>query len=600
VHAHQERGLWFFFVFLFFVCLGFFKKKKNNNNNNNNPFPSLDASAAVSTVTCTSLHLFTVGEGTVQGLSVLTLKLVNCALSIFEVAISGGGEVVGVGGDGIRRWEMVRQDANNNNNNNNNNNSSSSSNASGSDTSAVAAAGSSRLLRVLLDHAVEDSYDLQVKTEMPLGLSGAGAGHVTLPCLSVRAVSRDTGMIAVTARTSVELKESATSSAAATSSSSSSPPSAASAQGADSSTPALARLTTLDVSELPRQLRDLASHPPVIAKKFHATPYSFALDVRRHRDVDVLVAVAEMAVFTVMATREGRVVVKLRMQVENTHKQFVRIAFAAAASSSAQDSSSSDASSTPSIWSASVAGEAVKPAVDADGSVLLPLRKSSRLDATSGASSVFTVELIYVEEPGAMAEARRGGGPLSALFAAGSGRGRLNFQLPAVDIPISYLAVSMVVPQDFDYGSWDGMDEVARFSRAVENFDDEGSNIQLRQRGMQSQAQVHAPMSNMICQDAIELPTSSAGAMGGGDRASGVLPVAVVIKPVGREFRFEKSLHVHDTVKLSVDYQARVKKQRNDMDKRRRQQLWLLSIVGGIAAVGYYTAGGPQLVASWM
>lgn len=49
------------------------------------------------------------------------------------------------------------------------------------------------------------------------------------------------------------------------------------------------------------------------------------IDVKKHEDVGVLIAVVEAAWYTVTVSEEGSMMYKLRMLVRNTQKQYLRV-----------------------------------------------------------------------------------------------------------------------------------------------------------------------------------------------------------------------------------------------------------------------------------
>ena len=71
----------------------------------------------------------------------------------------------------------------------------------------------------------------------------------------------------------------------------------------------------VDVEELPDQLRVRASNPILLAYKYLLPDYQLKLSVKKHGDVDVLIAAVDCAYFTATKVEEGRVMYKLLMKV---------------------------------------------------------------------------------------------------------------------------------------------------------------------------------------------------------------------------------------------------------------------------------------------
>jgi hypothetical protein len=67
---------------------------------------------------------------------------------------------------------------------------------------------------------------------------------------------------------------------------------------------------------------DLASNPLLFGYKFLQPGYELVLDVKKHADVGVLIAVIDAAHFTAALSEEGSVMYKLLLSVKNTQKQY--------------------------------------------------------------------------------------------------------------------------------------------------------------------------------------------------------------------------------------------------------------------------------------
>lgn len=135
------------------------------------------------------------------------------------------------------------------------------------------------------------SYSLAVTHEVELHSTSCNF-EVPVFCHTHEAFSREKGFIAVEARTNVEVEQ------------------LGSPVGC----------VGLDVEELPSTLRNRASNSVLLAYKYLVTNYKLQLAVKKHDDVDVLIAAADSCHFQCTATEEGKVMYKLIMSLRNTQK----------------------------------------------------------------------------------------------------------------------------------------------------------------------------------------------------------------------------------------------------------------------------------------
>jgi hypothetical protein len=110
--------------------------------------------------------------------------------------------------------------------------------------------------------------------------------------------------------------------------------------------------------------------------------------------------------------REGRRLTSVRYQIRNNRRQFLKLKLPESAE----------------LWSASVAGRAVQPAQAPDGRVMIPLIRSQE---ENGALAGYELEVVYVED-GPAADRR--------------GRGTFRAELPAADVPSTYVAWTVHSP----------------------------------------------------------------------------------------------------------------------------------------------------------
>jgi len=267
----------------------------------------------------------------------------------------------------------------------------------------------------------------------------------------------------------------------------------------------------------------MASNTPLLAYKFLHPNFKVSLNIKKHEDVAVLIAVIDCAIFTATVSEEGRVMIKVVLQIRNTQKQFVRI----------------KVPQEFEVWSTMVAALPVKPAIDDQGYVMIPLKKVTKQeDETSQAP--FEVQLIYLVKVREMEE-----------------RSSLTLEFPYVDIPINHLLVSLYLPANYQYFEFKGMREVLYWSRQPPLIQAPGQ----MQMQIHDQMQLGERMDRMrdsISMDMdinIESYQSSYARKNnkrGGGR--GLVPVKVEMPTTGREFKFEQLLVQQKNMEISVEY----------------------------------------------
>eukprot|EP00993_Chasmostoma_nieuportense_P004779 NODE_542_length_2100_cov_63.668018_g502_i0.p1 GENE.NODE_542_length_2100_cov_63.668018_g502_i0~~NODE_542_length_2100_cov_63.668018_g502_i0.p1 ORF type:complete len:669 (-),score=221.62 NODE_542_length_2100_cov_63.668018_g502_i0:93-2042(-) len=241
-----------------------------------------------------------------------------------------------------------------------------------------------RLIRIALDTVVEGFFQLQITTELEMVNTSC---QVVVPTFTLRNVDRVRGSLAIQGRTAVEINELASK-----------------------------FVSKMDVKELPRTLQV----PNVLhCYKFLSPQHLLQLQVTKHRDVGVLVAMVEHAVYDVTHTGT-HLLYALLYQVKNTQSQFARLELP---------------HKDTVIWSTMVGGKAVKPAINREGQIMLPLLKST--------DALFPVEVVCVL-------------PVDHMQPRPVTIRTLDIPLPTIDLPINHLYVTTYLPQDYQYGEWVG------------------------------------------------------------------------------------------------------------------------------------------------
>jgi hypothetical protein len=139
---------------------------------------------------------------------------------------------------------------------------------------------------------------------------------------------------------------------------------------------------------------------------FRFTPMSGAsaraltVNLTRYTDKAVLVANVEEARYDALLTADGKRLVRARYAVRNNQRGFLAVSLPSGAT----------------LWSAALAGTAVRPGISPTGALLLPLRKGRANEA----APLFVVEVMYLERTEAWHD-----------------KGDVTLVLPAIDLPIS-------------------------------------------------------------------------------------------------------------------------------------------------------------------
>ncbi|MFH2137189.1 MAG: hypothetical protein ABII88_01605 [Candidatus Omnitrophota bacterium] len=237
-----------------------------------------------------------------------------------------------------------------------------------------------KIYDISLHSKVKGKYTLYCACEKVLKNSSQKSD---IPVLEVLGVDRQTGSIAIGPRANVEIE-------------------LVNLQGA----------SQVDVKEMPQDKITGLDIQVLYALKYVRYPYAVSLEVKKHEDVSVLVAVVESAVITSVMGKDGQIIVDAKYFVKNRSKQYLDIELPKDAA----------------IWSTFVDGKAVKPAKTEEGRVLLPLVKYEEKDRS------FPVEIIY--------ETKR---PKLFMF------GAVSLTAPVFDIPLTNITWNVYLPFGYNY-----------------------------------------------------------------------------------------------------------------------------------------------------
>jgi len=135
-------------------------------------------------------------------------------------------------------------------------------------------------------------------------------------------------------------------------------------------------------------------------------PRALAVTIVRYTPQAVLVANVEEARYRVLVAEDGRLLVEARYAVRNNQRSFLKVALPAGAA----------------VWSAEVSGRPIRPGAVEHDAVLLPLEKGRAGEE----APLFAVSIVYLQAIDAWPD-----------------RGRMQLDLPALDLPVSRTAIEL-------------------------------------------------------------------------------------------------------------------------------------------------------------
>lgn len=313
---------------------------------------------------------------------------------------------------------------------------------------------------------------------------GATTADIDVPQIQVNGVVREVGYLAVTASTKVGVEERSS-----------------------------VNLAGLDTTELPADLVSASENPILFSYKYLKHPYALKLSVVTYEDIPSLTTVVTKADLASLLTVRGDLVTRAVFEVKNNVKQFMRLSLPERST----------------LWSAYVADRPVKPSVDKDGAILIPLDRSARTDTSL---TSFTVEVVYITETT----------PLGRLV------GRREFSAPVVDIQTDAQAWTVYLPERYSYRSIGRDMEVIAPAPLMY-----GKDIPANAPGPMPQEEMGVSDEMYRGDVDKELPQSQVymekniyaeglSAIGGTTGMKGVLPVKLDIPFSGREMSFSKAI----------------------------------------------------------
>jgi hypothetical protein len=297
-------------------------------------------------------------------------------------------------------------------------------------------------------------------------------------------------------------------------------------------------LAPVDSSELPPGLRQRARYPILYSFRFSRHPYAGALAVVRHQDVEVLTAAIDTVNLVSVFTPEGKSATRVIYEVRNNKKQYLKI-----------DLPGLNAGPEPKrsqVWSAYLDGEAVKPTINQEGRLLIPLKKSG----AEGGKVSFTVELIYFT-------------PLAKM----EKKGQMSVVFPQADLPASEMLVTLYLPDKYKYTKFEGdlaeveggMEELApRDKPSAQAPETSYFRSKSSERALNRQMQMEKELADEL-RSLEYAQTPSPAEEPDKPRPTGMLPVQFSVPLRGETHRFSKLLVIAESPQLSFHYKERGK-----------------------------------------
>src|SRR5438552_3037910 len=211
-------------------------------------------------------------------------------------------------------------------------------------------------------------------------------GQIDIPLLRLLNIERETGGVAVEVLGAGEIKD-------------------LKSEGLDNA----------DATDLGEMVSSRQS-PSLAAFRFRTgdanLPRALSLKVARYTPQAVLLANVSEGRYQVLISSQGKTLVQARYAVRNNQRNFLKITLPSGAT----------------LWSASLAGKAVRSGQSPDGSLLLPLDKAR----TGEEAPEFVIEIVYLSHGSAWND-----------------KGQFKLALPALDLPVSRTGLLVYHPPLF-------------------------------------------------------------------------------------------------------------------------------------------------------
>jgi hypothetical protein len=177
----------------------------------------------------------------------------------------------------------------------------------------------------------------------------------------------------------------------------------------------------IPAKNLPKGLWQKASNPLLYGYQFYGHPSSPLLNIRSYQEIQTVVANVDLVDCVTHRTLEGKSITRLLYFIRNNDRQFLTLTLP----------------KNSRIWQAFLNGKPVKPAQKDSGEILIPMKKSA---SQGGELRSFSIEIGYITEVNKL-----------------SLKGDILNELPAIDIPISYLKWDLYLPEYYEYSNFEGL-----------------------------------------------------------------------------------------------------------------------------------------------
>jgi len=368
--------------------------------------------------------------------------------------------------------------------------------------------GEMQQVQVQFNHRLESETQVQVNFEIPLT---EGRNRVEYSGFRVLNAVRQNGFLSMTPLGNVLL-------------------------AADAATESVVRADASDMpSNVPQQPQAGFASPSMQHFRYTEPKYNVVMLLEPLDDVPVRVASIEYADFTTVITEERTAITRARFYVRNNFKQFLRVTLNPAAE----------------VWSAEVAGQAIRPAKDQnENTVLIPLGNPSGHQRSAQYQNSYSVVLVYAEPLSALlgaeeielSEALETGADTLGFFEA------LKLRTPAMDIIVDRLAWQVHLPENRWMLRYDGdvhyRPQISPYAMSAQEYrggmtlGDSPAMSEGIQRFALSEKDIAALQPDMRQDMAMGVPQGADMA----SRTAGVLPVPIQVTSNTPAYHFERSI----------------------------------------------------------
>jgi len=189
----------------------------------------------------------------------------------------------------------------------------------------------------------------------------------------------------------------------------------------------------IPAKNLPKKLWQKATSPLLYGYQYYRNTFSPSLSIRGYQEIQTVVANVDRVDCMTHRTLEGKSITRILYFIRNNDRQFLTLTLP----------------KNSRLWQAFLNGKPVKPAQKDTGEILIPMKKS----ASQGSDlQSFSIEIGYITEVNKL-----------------SLKGDIQNELPAIDLPISYLQWSLYLPEYYEYFRFEGpLKQVPQFSEATQ------------------------------------------------------------------------------------------------------------------------------------